>query len=118
MRRIVLVAWPMVALVIGACEGVPRLTFAEGDAAADVATDADDGAPSAADGAPAADANDAGGCPGSDPPAPFVCCGDVACQGLCTGQCDACASKCILPGQVCCAKTNNVVCLAAGSVCH
>jgi hypothetical protein len=110
MRRIVLVAWPMVASLVFACEGVPRLTFAEGDAAADVTTD---------DAAPSADANDDGGCPGSDPPpAPFVCCGAMACEGLCTGQCDACASKCTLPGQVCCAKNNNVVCIVAGSICH
>jgi hypothetical protein len=114
MRRIALVAWPMAASLVFACEGVPRLTFEEGDAAAD----AQDGGPSAGDAADGADAND-GGCPGSDPPpAPFVCCGAVACLGLCTGQCDACASKCTLPGQVCCAKTNNVVCIAAGSICH
>jgi hypothetical protein len=100
-------------LLVGACEGVPKLTFAEEDAAADVATDAQDAA------ADAADANDDGGCPGSNPPlAPFVCCGAVACLGLCTGQCDACASKCTSPGQVCCAKTNNVLCMAPGSICH
>jgi hypothetical protein len=109
MNRIGPVPWLLVASLVGACEGVPTLTFEEGDAAADVASDAQDAA---------ADASDDGGCPGSNPPsAPFVCCGAVACEGLCTGQCDLCASKCTSP-QVCCAKTNNVVCIGAGSICH
>jgi hypothetical protein len=91
-----------------ACEEVPTLTFDERDATPDV----DDGA------ARAPDSSTDGGCGGLAPPqAPYVCCGSVVCQGLCNGQCDACASKCSAPGQICCAKNNNVVCFAAGSIC-
>lgn len=103
------------ALFALACEDVPSLTFAEADAASEAAQDAaaDAGAPAASD------ADIDGGCPGSSPPqAPFVCCGPVACEGQCTGQCGACMEKCVVPGEVCCAKTNNVVCLSAGSICH
>jgi hypothetical protein len=92
-----------------ACEEVPTLTFAQADAPSEAAQDA----------AEAYDADIDGGCPGPNPPqAPFVCCGPVACEGVCTGQCGACMEKCMMPGDVCCAKTNNVVCLPAGSICH
>ncbi len=99
-----------------ACEAVPTLTFERADAMTDAAADATD-----ADGAPgpASDADVDGGCPGPDPPqAAFVCCGPVACEGQCAGQCDACTTKCTAPGDICCAKTNNVLCLPAGSICH
>jgi hypothetical protein len=113
MRPLALATWSVLSALTCACEGVPTLVFAERDAASDVAEDAGD-----ATGVPA-DASDEGACPGANPPpAPFVCCGPVACQGLCNGQCDACMSKCTSPGEVCCAKTNNVVCLSAGTNCH
>jgi hypothetical protein len=89
-----------------ACEAVPTLTFAERDAAPDV-EDASDDTDGASD----------GGCTGdSAPQAAFVCCGAVMCQGPCSGQCGMCTGKC-KAGQVCCAKSNNVVCFAAGTIC-
>jgi hypothetical protein len=90
-----------------ACEAVPTLTFAEGDAATPDVEDASDDADSANDRECTGD---------SAPQAAFVCCGAVMCQGPCTGQCGTCTTKCT-GGQVCCAKTNNVVCFAAGTVC-
>ncbi len=96
------------ALALGlatGCEAVPVLTFevdaGPGDDAAAAPEDA------------GADA----GCPESPPSGASVCCGPVACDGLCASQCAACAAKCT-PDQLCCAKTNNVVCMAAGSICH
>jgi hypothetical protein len=91
-----------------ACEAVPTLTFEEKDATPDVEDASDD-----ADGA-----NDRECTGDGAPQAAFVCCGAVMCQGLCTGQCDACTSKC-MAGQVCCPKSNiNVVCFAPGTICR
>ena len=110
MRSVGLAPWIVAASLAGGCEDVPTLTFTENDARSTVAPDVEEAAPPS---------GDAGGCPGANPPpAPFVCCGSVACQGLCSGQCDTCASKCHSPGEVCCAKNNNVLCIAAGSICH
>ncbi len=93
-----------------ACEGVPTLTFAQPDSAPEAAVD---GA------LEPTDAGVEGGCP---PPAsaqtPYVCCGAVTCEGQCAGQCDSCMNKCTSPGEFCCAKTNNVMCLPAGSTCR
>lgn len=96
----------MLVLAAGGCESVPELTFAEVDAAADAP---DTGL---------ADVDAGAVCPESPPPGTSVCCGSVACEGLCAGQCDACASKCTAPGEFCCAKNNNVLCLSAGALCH
>ncbi len=113
------------ALGVGlcACEAVPTLTFAQADAAPDVATDAVDAADAADADVTAVDASVEasveGGCPGVHPPSdPFVCCGSIVCEGLCAGQCGACMSKCTSPGEFCCAKTNNVQCLSSGTTCH
>jgi hypothetical protein len=102
--------WLVLACLACACEEVPTLTFDQRDAGPDV----EDGAASGPD------AGTDGGCGGLAPPqAAYVCCGAVVCQGLCNAtQCDACTSKCTSPGQICCAKNNNVVCLPAGSICH
>jgi len=106
---------PWLALVCGlacACGDVPTLTFPSRDAGPDGSEAA---APNADAGGDAA----AGGCPGANPPpGAYICCGAIACEGLCSGQCDLCASKCTSPGQICCAKNNNVLCVAAGSICH
>jgi hypothetical protein len=118
MKRVAIVVpialWALRAMASAGCEAVPTLTFAQDDAAAGATPDAaDGGAP------PGIDADVESGCPGSDPPAaPFVCCGSVACEGQCTGQCGACADKCTTPGEFCCAKNNNVLCLSPGSICH
>jgi len=101
--------WLALACLACACEEVPTLTFD----ARDVGPDVEDGASSGLD------ASTDGGCGGLAPPqGAYICCGAVVCLGLCSGQCDVCASKCASPDQICCAKTNNVVCLAAGSICH
>jgi hypothetical protein len=92
-----------VAGLLFSCEAVPELTFAVRDAE----VDADAGADA-----------EAGTCGGPSPPAaPYVCCGPNVCQGPCDDECDLCMSKCA-PDQVCCAKNNNVVCTAAGMICH
>ena len=98
-----------------ACEAVPDLTFA--DAAADL--DAADAAEDASDAGAAEDAAlDGGlGCPTSPPPGASVCCGAIACEGLCASQCAMCMATCS-PDALCCAKTNNVRCLRDGGVCH
>ncbi|HTB73952.1 MAG TPA: hypothetical protein VK762_11945 [Polyangiaceae bacterium] len=89
-----------------ACEAVPTLTFAPPDAAEDGSL-----APT--------DAGVEGGCPTpASAQTPFVCCGTVTCEGQCAGQCVSCMNKCTSPGEFCCAKTNNVMCLSAGSICH
>jgi hypothetical protein len=113
-KKVVVAFASAISALACACEEVPTLTFAQEDAALDGPPDAADaGSP------PASDADVDGGCPGSTPPSsPFICCGPVACEGQCTGQCDACMTKCTTPGDVCCAKANNVVCLSAGSICH
>jgi hypothetical protein len=94
------------ALGLTACEGVPTLTFAQGDA--DMA-DAEAGnevvAPSEVEAS----------CPESAPQN-ATCCGDVPCYGsFCnTANCAAC-SACKAP-DVCCSKTTqNAVC---SPVCH
>lgn len=110
MTRVALVLCTGLAALACACEEVPTLAFPQGDATPDSAPDADGGALAE---------NEDGGCPGSNPPtAPFVCCGPIVCEGQCGGQCDTCMNKCTSPGELCCAKTNNVVCLSAGSICH
>jgi hypothetical protein len=113
MRKLAVFLTGALSLPASACEGVPTLTFLQTDAASESSQDAADGGPQSTD----ADVD--GGCPGSSPPpAPFVCCGPVACEGNCAGQCDACMTKCTTPGDVCCAKTNNVVCSPPGTICH
>ena len=95
-----------------ACEDVPTLTFPTADAAPDADPDAGDAA--------SGDAGLVGSCsqPDDAAPAPYVCCGSIACEGQCSGHCDLCASKCTDPETFCCAKTNNVICLPVTSVCH
>jgi hypothetical protein len=135
----------LVGVFASGCEAVPDLTFADAAAAHDAqvsAPDAREEGGASADGGGGDDARGMQGMQGGDgsadgataeldgggdtgsmcsgamaPPAPYVCCGAVFCQGQCGGQCDACSAKCT-PGQVCCAKTNNVVCLSPGGVCH
>jgi hypothetical protein len=105
MKRSALALASALSALVCACEGVPTLTFPSPDAAEDGAL-----APT--------DASVEGGCP---PPAsgnPFVCCGTVTCEGQCMGQCVPCMNKCTSPGEFCCAKTNNVMCLSAGSICR
>jgi hypothetical protein len=100
------------------CESVPVLTFAGAGGSVD-ATDtgaADVDAPES--GPDDVEVGPEAGCPENPPPGTSVCCGAVACEGLCAGQCDACAAKCTAPGESCCAKNNNVLCLSAGSICH
>jgi hypothetical protein len=95
-----------------ACDPVPTLAFESAEASLDAANDVSE---SGGDGG----TSDGAGCPGPTPPSdPYVCCGAVVCEGQCTGECDACVGKCTTPGEVCCGKTNNVTCMAAGSVCH
>jgi hypothetical protein len=116
-------------LGLPACEAVPALAFAELDAtatdAADVvAIDAADAAEEGptADVAPDAvlprDGGDAGaGCPRAPPAGASVCCGAVACDLNCVpALCTMCEQSC--PGQLCCARNNNVMCLPIGSTCH
>jgi hypothetical protein len=100
------------------CEGVPTLTFVQPDATPDATPEAAGDATE--DGAlTPTDAGVEGGCPSPAPAqTPFVCCGPITCEGQCAGQCDACMSKCTSPGDLCCAKNNNVVCLPAGSICR
>ncbi len=107
MTRIVLLSFAAGALLC-ACEAVPTLTFP--DAATDAAQDAADGG--------IADAESTCTQPNDAAPAPYVCCGPIACEGQCSGNCDLCASKCTDPETFCCAKTNNVICLPLTSVCH
>jgi hypothetical protein len=99
----------LTTLVLCACADVPNLTFAQGDAALDAALDAAEAAPET--GPACVQPDDAA-------PAPYVCCGSIACEGQCANNCDLCASKCTDPETFCCAKTNNVICLPLTSVCH
>lgn len=132
MKRMALPLSISVSALVCACEGVPTLTFAQPDARPDAT---DDGLLSASDGSvdgatAASDGSDDGllaptdaGVEGSCPPpasaqTPFVCCGTVTCEGQCAGQCVSCMNKCAAPGEFCCAKTNNVMCLSAGSICR
>jgi hypothetical protein len=98
-----------VALAMG-CEAVPTLTFVD-----DGGDDAQD---AAQEDAAATDAASDAGCPQSPPSGASVCCGAVGCEGLCSTQCGLCASKCTMPGQYCCAKTNSVMCIDIGTKCH
>jgi hypothetical protein len=107
----------VLASAASGCESVPVLTFADVDGPGDAAdTDATDDAPETSPADVEAGAEAA--CPESPPPGTSVCCGAVACEGLCAGQCDTCAARCTTPGEFCCAKNNNVLCLSAGSICH
>jgi hypothetical protein len=108
MRRIALLSFAMSALLC-ACEDVPTLTFP--DAAPDAAQDAGEGGSDAGPESTCSQPNDAA-------PAPYVCCGAVACEGQCSGNCDLCTRKCTDPETFCCAKTNNVICLPLTSVCR
>jgi hypothetical protein len=90
-----------------ACADVPTITFQHSDAAA--GGDAQSG-----------DASQ-GSCtqPNDAAPNPYICCGSLACEGNCSGNCDTCVNKCGAdPGVFCCAKTNNVVCLPLTSFCR
>ncbi len=114
MKRIALALSSALCALACACEGVPTLTFAQPDAA-------DDGAPAQGDSSVdgAIEPTSEGGCPfPASAQTPFVCCGTVTCEGQCAGQCVSCMNKCTSPGEFCCAKTNNVMCLSAGSTCH
>lgn len=112
MTRIALALSGALSAGVCACEDVPTLTFAQADATPEAALDAAD------TDAPAIDASVEAGCsaPGS-PQNPFICCGPVACEGQCAGQCDMCMKKCASPGDFCCAKLNNVICRPAGAAC-
>jgi hypothetical protein len=101
-------ALTMVALA--SCADVPTLTFLQADAAPDASEEAGE--------AGGADASPGCAAPDDAAPAPYVCCGSVACEGLCSGNCDLCATKCADPETFCCAKNNNVICLPLTSVCH
>jgi hypothetical protein len=92
----------LAGLAIG-CESVPDLTFADaGDAASEPDGPAGDGAP---------------GCPGPNPPdGAALCCGTIPCQGQCAGRCPDCMN--CLPGELCCARQNNVQCLLPGHACQ
>jgi hypothetical protein len=110
----VLAALSALSTLLCACEAVPTLTFEPPDGAPEAAGGAADG------GSPTqTDAGVEGGCPSpASTQTPFVCCGAITCEGLCAGQCDSCVNRCTVPGEFCCAKTNNVMCLPAGSICH
>jgi hypothetical protein len=99
----------LAAVVLCACADVPALTFAQADAAPDAPLDAS---------AAGLDAGPACVQPDDAAPAPYVCCGSIACEGLCAGNCDLCASRCTDPETFCCAKNNNVICLPLTSACH
>ncbi len=99
----------LATIVLCACADVPTLTFMQGDTALDAAPD---GAEAGSEAGPAC------GQPNDAAPAPYVCCGSVACEGQCTDTCDLCASKCTDPGTFCCGKTNNVICLPLTSICR
>ena len=122
-----------VVLALAGCEGVPTLTFAAADASdggngssdaggddAQVdASDGDDGSSDtgASDAEVEASVIDASGCRddggGQPPPNATTCCGGVPCTGMgnnCALNCSRCMVTCIVPGQVCCAKTNTVMC--------
>jgi hypothetical protein len=110
MTRPIVVGLATTVLSLTACEGVPSLTFATGDA--DVDANMTDSPSAAPDALPA-------GCPGPNPPAgASVCCGSVPCDGDCAGRCPECEATCTSPDTFCCAKTNNILCRSAGSTCN
>lgn len=91
---------------LAACDGVPSLTFEQGDASS-----GDGGAGDAADGG--------SGCPSSLPPGAYLCCDTVPCYGpLCSpdGSCPKCAT--CAPPDICCARNGtNAVC-SPQAQCH
>jgi hypothetical protein len=99
---------PWFAAVLAGCEAVPTLTFESSDADVDATT---------GDGGPVPPPDDAAvGCPDAAPQG-SVCCGSVACYGVCASACATCEAECDA-ASICCAHANNVVCRPPGAPCN
>lgn len=91
--------WVLAALAV-ACEAVPAVTYAEGDASVDGASDAEST------------------CPSAVPAFATSCCGPIPCFGAaCTAACSDCVSRCTL-AELCCPNAQaRATCKAQNQTC-